>query len=186
MRPTISTSSTCGSISISTAWPTPCSRSMSSPDELGRRQSVRKRVLRPADDAEDREAGPGALESRNRRALGRSSIPSVTNAVGEPVGYKFMPGDNALPDRLAERLVAEAGWLREPSRLGHALLATTKSYGAGDYPNQSRGGDGLIAGRSRTGRSTTPTSSSGTRSATRTFRGRKIIPSCRPPTSASC
>jgi primary-amine oxidase len=55
--------------------------------------------------------------------------PSVKNATGEPVGYKFFPGDNAFP-------LASHVWVtpyREDER-----------FAAGDYPNQSSGGDGLV------------------------------------------
>ena len=79
--------------------------------------------------------------------------PNVMNAVGEPVGYKFLPGDNCVPVRVAERLVAQAGRLRRSSRLGHAVPRGRERYAAGDYPNQSQGGDGLIDGPRRTGRS---------------------------------
>ena len=65
------------------------------------------------------------------------------NAVGEPVGYKFFPGDNAFP------LASKNAWWRK--RAGfveyHAWVTPYKegeSYGGGDYPNQSQGGDGLI------------------------------------------
>ena len=52
------------------------------------------------------------LNLRNGAARGRSSTRASKNAVGEPVGYKFLPGDNAFPLASPERLVAEAGRLR--------------------------------------------------------------------------
>jgi primary-amine oxidase len=68
---------------------------------------------------------------------------SVKNAVGEPVGYKFMPGDNAFP--LAS---PNAWWRKRAGFVNHHVWVTPyrddEKYGAGDYPNQSRGGDGLI------------------------------------------
>ena len=67
-------------------------------------------------------------EERGRRA-GRLQVPA---------------GRQLVPVRLAECLVAEAGRLRRTPRLGHAVSTRARSTRAGDYPNQSRGGDGLI------------------------------------------
>jgi primary-amine oxidase len=69
--------------------------------------------------------------------------PSVKNAVGQPVGYKFFPGDNAFP------LASPNAWWRKRARfVDHHVWVTPYSaeekYAAGDYPNQSSGGDGLI------------------------------------------
>jgi primary-amine oxidase len=68
--------------------------------------------------------------------------PSSKNAVGQPVGYKFFPGDNALP--LASK---EAWWRKRAGFVNHHVWVTPFSedekYAAGDYPNQSSGGDGL-------------------------------------------
>ena len=69
--------------------------------------------------------------------------PSVRNAVGSPVGYKFFPGDNAFP--LASR---NAWWRRRARFVEHHVWVTPfnedERYAAGDFPNQSTGGDGLI------------------------------------------
>jgi primary-amine oxidase len=68
--------------------------------------------------------------------------PSVLNAVGEPVGYKFFPGDNAVP--FASK---DAWWRRRAGFVDHHVWVTpyrdNEKYAAGDYPNQSAGGDGL-------------------------------------------
>lgn len=69
--------------------------------------------------------------------------PSVKNAVGEPVGYKLFPGDNAVP------LAAPTAWWRKRAGFVNYHVWVTpyqegEKYGAGDYPNQSQGGDGLI------------------------------------------
>jgi primary-amine oxidase len=68
--------------------------------------------------------------------------PSVKNALGEPVGYKFLPGDNAFP--FASR---EAWWRKRAGFVDHHVWVTpfdpAERYAAGDYPNQSSGGDGL-------------------------------------------
>ena len=68
--------------------------------------------------------------------------PNVKNAVGQPVGYKFFPGDNAFP------LASPNAWWRKRARFVDYHVWVTpyrpeEKFAAGDYPNQSRGGDGL-------------------------------------------
>jgi primary-amine oxidase len=69
--------------------------------------------------------------------------PAVKNGVGEPVGYKFLPGDNAFP--FASK---NAWWRKRAGFVDHHVWVTpfdpAERYAAGDYPNQSSGGDGLI------------------------------------------
>jgi primary-amine oxidase len=69
--------------------------------------------------------------------------PHVKNAVGEPVGYKFFPGDNAVP------LASPNAWWRKRAGFVNQHVWVTpfdesERFGAGDHPNQSQGGDGLI------------------------------------------
>jgi primary-amine oxidase len=68
--------------------------------------------------------------------------PTVRNAMGAPVGYKFFPGDNAFP--LAS---SNAWWRRRARFVDHHVWVTPyqedERYAAGDFPNQSSGGDGL-------------------------------------------
>jgi primary-amine oxidase len=68
--------------------------------------------------------------------------PSVRNAVGEPVGYKLLPGDNAFPFASSN-----AWWRKRAGFVDHHVWITPyrpdEQYGAGSYPNQSSGGDGL-------------------------------------------
>jgi primary-amine oxidase len=70
--------------------------------------------------------------------------PTVKNAMGCPVGYKFFPGDNAFP--LAS---PNAWWRKRAGFVEHHVWVTpyneNEKYAAGDYPNQSSGGDGLPA-----------------------------------------
>lgn len=77
--------------------------------------------------------------SRTWRIVNEQSL----NSVGEPVGYKFMPGDNSFP--LASK---NAWWRKRAGFVENHVWVTPYSddekYGAGDYPNQSQGGDGLI------------------------------------------
>ena len=69
--------------------------------------------------------------------------PQRRNAVGEPVGYKFMPGDNCFP------MASKNAWWRKRARfVDHHVWVTPfrddECFAAGDYPNQSSGGDGLL------------------------------------------
>jgi primary-amine oxidase len=68
--------------------------------------------------------------------------PNSRNAVGEPVGYKFLPGDNSVP--FASK---NAWWRKRAGFVNHHVWVTQyaedENYAAGDYPNQSQGGDGL-------------------------------------------
>jgi len=68
---------------------------------------------------------------------------NVLNAVGEPVAYKFLPGDNAFP--FASK---DAWWRKRAGFVNYHVWVTPyrseEKYGAGDYPNQSAGGDGLM------------------------------------------
>jgi primary-amine oxidase len=67
---------------------------------------------------------------------------NVKNAVGEPVGYKLFPGDNCVP--FAAR---DAWWRKRAGFVNHHVWVTPyrdeEMHAAGDYPNQSHGGDGL-------------------------------------------
>ncbi len=68
--------------------------------------------------------------------------PSEKNAQGGSVGYKFIPGDNALPFASPE-----AWWRKRAGFVNHHVWVTPfredERYAAGEYPNQSRGGEGL-------------------------------------------
>jgi len=68
--------------------------------------------------------------------------PDVKNKMGAPVGYKFFAGDNAFP--LAS---SNAWWRKRAGFVNHHVWVTPyrddEKYAAGDYPNQSGGGDGL-------------------------------------------
>ncbi len=68
--------------------------------------------------------------------------PSVLNAMGDPVGYKFMAGDNCFP--FASK---NAWWRKRAGFVDHHVWVTPcrdeERHAAGNYPNQSQGGDGL-------------------------------------------
>jgi len=69
---------------------------------------------------------------------------AVKNVVGEPVGYKFMPGDNTFP-----MASADAWWRKRAGFVNNHVWVTpfneNENFAAGDYPNQSQGGDGLTS-----------------------------------------
>ena len=86
--------------------------------------------------------------------------------MGEPVGYRLMPAENAVPFAQDDAAVLRrAGFLRR--HMWVTPYETNEKYAAGDYPNQRDEGDGLPSGRRRTARSPTPTWWSGTPSAIR-------------------
>ena len=68
--------------------------------------------------------------------------PKALNAVGEPVGYRFLPGDNCVP--FASK---NAWWRKRAGFVNHHVWVTPynedEKHAAGNYPNQSQGGDGL-------------------------------------------
>ncbi|MGE5100486.1 MAG: primary-amine oxidase [Deltaproteobacteria bacterium] len=69
--------------------------------------------------------------------------PAAHAALGEPTGYELVPGSNADP------FAAEGSPLRRRAGFLDAAVwftsyADTERYAAGDYPNQSSGGDGLM------------------------------------------
>jgi len=68
--------------------------------------------------------------------------PAVRNRLGEPVGYKLVPGENVLPFAGPEASVTKrAGFMTR--HLWVTRHDARERYGAGDYPNQHPGGAGL-------------------------------------------
>lgn len=68
--------------------------------------------------------------------------PSVKNAVGDPTGYVLLPGENSVPYAAEDSSIRRrAGFLN--AHLWVTPYRSDESYPAGDYPNQSRGGEGL-------------------------------------------
>uniref|UniRef100_A0A914ECW0 Amine oxidase n=1 Tax=Acrobeloides nanus TaxID=290746 RepID=A0A914ECW0_9BILA len=65
------------------------------------------------------------------------------NYMGQPVGYKFYPGENAIPFASPN-----SWWRKRAGFVNHHIWVTPynedEKYAAGDFPNQSQGGDGLI------------------------------------------
>ncbi len=87
------------------------------------------------------------LDARRRLNLDTSrrwiiENPGVKNALGQPTAYALLPGENAIP------LAAPDSWVRKRAGFLDAHVWVTpyapgEMYSAGDYPNQSHGGDGL-------------------------------------------
>jgi primary-amine oxidase len=70
--------------------------------------------------------------------------PTVKNALGGPAGYALLPGENAIP------FAQPDSWVRKRAGMLNAHIWVTpyaagEMYAAGNYPNQSKGGDGLPA-----------------------------------------
>uniref|UniRef100_A0A914C2W9 Amine oxidase n=1 Tax=Acrobeloides nanus TaxID=290746 RepID=A0A914C2W9_9BILA len=69
--------------------------------------------------------------------------PVVKNYLGQSVGYKFIPGENAIP------FASPNSWWRKRAGFVNNHVWVTpfnedEKYAAGDFPNQSQGGDGLM------------------------------------------
>jgi primary-amine oxidase len=70
--------------------------------------------------------------------------PDVKNWLGEPVGYKLLPGENTLPFAHPESHVMQrAGFARK--HVWVTPYTPGQNFPAGDYPNQHPGGAGLPA-----------------------------------------
>jgi primary-amine oxidase len=68
--------------------------------------------------------------------------PAVHNRLGQPVAYKIMPGDNAIPYAHPDSpILKRAGFMTK--HLWVTPYAADEKYSAGDYPNQHSGGEGL-------------------------------------------
>jgi primary-amine oxidase len=79
------------------------------------------------------------LESSRRWVV---TNPGAKNALGHATGYALLPGENAAPFALPE------SWIRRRAGFVNAHVWVTpfheaEKYAAGDYPYQSKGGDGL-------------------------------------------
>lgn len=68
--------------------------------------------------------------------------PSVLHRLGEPVGYRLVPGENAIAYAQPDAAVSKrAGFIRE--HLWVTPNERDERFAAGDYPNQHAGGAGL-------------------------------------------
>ncbi|MGC9933823.1 primary-amine oxidase [Priestia aryabhattai] len=68
--------------------------------------------------------------------------PNSLNAVGQPVGYKIMPGENCFPFAYDDSsLIKRAEFIK--NHLHVTKFDREELYASGKYPNQHKGGDGL-------------------------------------------
>lgn len=70
--------------------------------------------------------------------------PSARNRLGQPVGYKLVPGENVLPFAGPEAAVTKRATFMT-KHLWVTRYDPGERYAAGDYPNQHPGGAGLPA-----------------------------------------
>ena len=99
----------------------------------------------------DRESTARGQIDPLRGRFWRIENPSKVSALGDPVAYKLVPGENVAPmfppeSRFAQRagFTAEHVWV--------TAYDPAERYAAGDYPNQHPGGDGVRATRRPTAR----------------------------------
>jgi primary-amine oxidase len=68
--------------------------------------------------------------------------PTSLNRLGQPVGFKLIPGDNALPFAHPDApILKRAAFMTK--HLWVTPYQADERYAAGDYPNQHAGGEGL-------------------------------------------
>jgi primary-amine oxidase len=68
--------------------------------------------------------------------------PTSLNRLGQPVGFKLIPGDNALPFAHPDApILKRAGFMTK--HLWVTPYQADERYAAGNYPNQHAGGEGL-------------------------------------------
>lgn len=68
--------------------------------------------------------------------------PQVHNRLGQPVGYKLIPGENVLPFAHPDSpILKRAGFMTK--HLWVTPYAAAERYPTGNYPNQHPGGEGL-------------------------------------------
>jgi primary-amine oxidase len=99
-------------------------------------------AFRPARRTYERESQARRLVSPGTARRFRVENPGRRNRIGDPVAYELVPGDNVLPMQQPDSQV------RERARfLDHHVWVTPyrrdERYPAGEYPNQSPGGEGL-------------------------------------------
>src|ERR1039457_4825148 len=88
----------------------------------------------------EHEAERSLNRSEDKRWIVEST--SAKNALGHPTGYALLPGENSVP------FAQPDSWVRKRAGFLNAHVWVTpynaaERYAAGDYPNQSKGGDGL-------------------------------------------
>ena len=96
----------------------------------------------PAGGASPGNSKPSAGSTRPRPAGGRSSTPDPRHRLGEPIGYRLLPGETTIPFAQPDAPVSKrAGFIRE--HLWVTPYRPDERYAAGEYPNLHPGGAGL-------------------------------------------
>ncbi len=109
-----------------------------------------------------------------------------TNAVGAPVGYRLVPGENCLPYVQADSSFAQARAASRSSTCGSRASTPTSATPPASTPTCTRAARACPSSSPTTRASSTRTSCSGTRSATTTCRAPRTGRSCRSGRWASC
>jgi primary-amine oxidase len=111
------------------------------PDELGPKNPYENAFSAKATLLQTEKQARAHLNLESARAW-KITNPSVLNAVGEPVSYRFLPGDNCVP--FASK---NAWWRKRAGFVNYHVWVTPfrddERHAGGNYPNQSQGGDGL-------------------------------------------
>jgi primary-amine oxidase len=111
------------------------------PDEPGEKNSFANAFSAKATLLESEKQARAHLKLETARTW-KIVNPNVKNAVGEPVGYRFVPGDNSFP--FASK---DAWWRKRAGFVNYHVWVTPfrqeERHAGGDFPNQSQGGDGL-------------------------------------------
>ena len=112
------------------------------PDPIGDNNPYENAFRAKATDLTSEKRARGHLNLETARTW-KIINPHVKNAAGDPVGYRFLPGDNSFP--FASQ---NAWWRKRAGFVNNHVWVTpfdaSEKYAAGDYPNQSSGGDGLV------------------------------------------
>jgi primary-amine oxidase len=88
------------------------------------------------------EAGARGKIDPLRGRFWRIENPEKVSALGDPVAYKLVPGENVAPMFAPEsRFAQRAGFTSE--HVWVTAYDPAERYAAGDYPNQHPGGDGV-------------------------------------------
>ncbi len=82
--------------------------------------------------------------SMEKPEIWRVINPNVKNAMGYPVGYEIVPGENAMPLLLPEDYPQRRAGFTD-YQVWVTRYQENERYAAGDYPMLSKGGDGLPA-----------------------------------------
>jgi primary-amine oxidase len=89
-----------------------------------------------------RESGAKRNTNPGSARFWRIINPGRKNAMGQPVGYRLCPGETTLPFALlGSSLLNRAGFLTH--NFWVTPFDSSEHFPAGDYPNQSPGGEGL-------------------------------------------